>query len=130
MTGPSESQEDVLQNLRAEMFQETSFPGMDALVAFIPKGQDIPSEVKQIVDDAEAGRWFPHEGGWKVVCPYTGQDFNSDLFAVENGGWEHEHCDACQGTISVGDSCRVAQTPDECFVICGNCYSKLETKGE
>jgi hypothetical protein len=120
----------MLQNLQAEMFRETTFPGMDALVAFIPKGQDTPSEVKQTVDDAGSSRWFPHEGGWKVICPYFGQDFDPDLFTIEAGGWKHEHCDGCQSTISVGDSCWVAETQDESFIICGNCHSKLETKGE
>jgi len=128
MTDPSGRQEDVFQKLRAEMFEETTFPGMDALVALVPKDQDTPSEVKQAADDAGASRWYPSEGGWKVACPYTGQDFNPDLFTIEKGGWEHEHCDGCQGTLSVGDLCWVAETQDECFVVCDNCHKKLRMR--
>jgi hypothetical protein len=128
MMDSSEEPMELPESLQSAEFEERIFPGMDALVAIVPKGGDVPGEVKQTVDDAGAGRWFPFEGGWKVVCPYTGQDFNSDRFTVEKGGWEHEHCDGCQGTIGVGDHCWVAETEDECYVICDNCHKMLRTR--
>lgn len=128
MTNSSKEQAQLPPNLLAGMFKEGTFSGMDALVAFIPKGQDTPSEVKQTVDDAGAGRWYPSEGGWKIVCPYTGQGFNPDLFTVEEGGWRHEHCYICESMIGVGDRCWVAETQEEDYLICGNCHQKLETR--
>jgi hypothetical protein len=128
MTDAPETHRDSLQGLRAEMFRHTSYPGMDALVAVIPRGQETPAEVKQTVDDAGEGRWFPFEGGWKVMCPYTGQSFDHDLFHLEKGGWNHVHCNGCQGSISVGSSCWVAETEDDFLVICDNCYDELREK--
>jgi len=107
------------------MFKHTSYPGTDALVAVILKNQETPAEVKQTVHDAGRSREYPFEGGWKVMCPYTGQSFDHDLFHIEKGRWNHEHCDGCQGSIGVGGSCWVAETEDDFFVICDNCYDKL-----
>ncbi len=64
------------------MFKRTAYPGADALVAVVPKNQATPAELKQTVDDAGEGRWFPFEGGWKVLCPYTGQNFDPSLFVM------------------------------------------------
>ena len=125
MTDSLETRGDLLQGLAAEMFRHTSYPGMDALVAVIPKDQEIPPEIKRTTDDVGESREHPFEGGWKVMCPYTGQSFDHDLFHIAKGGWNHEHCDGCQGSIGVGGSCWVAETEDDFFVICDNCYDRL-----
>jgi hypothetical protein len=135
MAEQPQEREQQLWKLDPGVFRQREFPGMDALVAIIPKGREMPVKVKQTVDDAGGGRWFPLEGGWnggsedgwKVVCPYYGQDFNPDLFTILKNGWDHEHCDGCQATISEGDSCWVAKTEDGCFAICDRCHGKLKT---
>jgi hypothetical protein len=101
---------------------------MDALVAVIAKEQETSPQVKRTVDDAGEGRWYPVEGGWKVMCPYTGQSFDGDLFHIEKGGWNHVHCDGCQGSIDTGVSCWVAETEDDYFVICDNCHDRLKER--
>ncbi len=124
--------EELLWKLDPGIFQQRTFPGMDALVAIIPKGEEIPPEVKQA---AGISRWFPLDGewnaagesGWKVVYPYHGQDYNPNLFTVLKKGWDHEHCDGCQATIDVGDSCWTARTEDDFFVVCDKCYGELKT---
>jgi hypothetical protein len=126
MTDPLEIHGDPLEGLRAESFKHATYTGMDALVAIVPKDRETPTKVKQTVDDAGEGRWFPFEGGWKVMCPYTDQSFDPDVFVVEKGGWTHEHCDGCQGTIGVGDSCWVAEAEEGCSVICDTCYNRLK----
>lgn len=128
-TDPLNEKEDWVRGLRAEMFEKGTFPGMDALVALIPQGQEIPSEIKRALDEAGTGRWFPFEGGWKVVCPYDGQDFDPSLFSIEEGAWTHEHCDGCETTVNVGDSCWVAEEDDECFLLCDDCYGRLKAHG-
>ena len=126
MTDAPDTHRDPLQGLRAEMFRHTSYPGMDALVAVIPKDKETPAEVKQVEDDAGEGRWFPFEGGWKVVCPYTGQDFDPDLFHIEKDAWDHVHCDGCHASIDTGVSCWVAEMEDGHFVVCDTCYDRLK----
>jgi len=129
MTDPSETHRDPLQGLRAEVFRHASYPGMDALVAVITKEQETSPEIKQTVDDAGEGRWYPVQGGWKVMCPYTDQSFDHDLFHIEKGGWDHIHCDGCQGSIRTGNSCWVTEAEDDYFIICDNCYNRLKEKG-
>ena len=128
MTSGSDAHHDRLHGLRAEMFRHTRFPGMDALVAVISKEQETSLEVKRTVDDAGEGRWYPVEGGWKVMCPYTGQSFDGDLFHVEKGAWNHVHCDGCEGSINTGDFCWAAEAEDDFWVICDTCYDKLKER--
>lgn len=126
MTNPLETHPDPFDGLGAEAFEHMTYSGMDSLVAFVPKGRDVPAKVKQTVDEAGEGRWFPFEGGWKVVCRYTEQRFDPDLFVIEKGGWTHEHCDGCQRAIGIGDSCWVAQAQEGCVVICDACYNRVK----
>ncbi len=97
-------------------------------MAVISKEHETSPEVKRTVDDAGEGRWYPVEGGWKVMCPYTGQSFDINLFHVEKGGWNHMHCDGCQGSIDAGASCWVAEVEDDFWVICDVCHDKLKKR--
>jgi hypothetical protein len=130
MTDREEIQPDLPPGLQATMFRHTSYPGMDALVATVPKGKESSVEVQRPVEEAGDGRWFPLEGGWKVMCPYVGQDFDPDLFHIEKDAWDHVHCDGCHGSIDTGASCWVAKTEDDYFILCDNCHEGLSQRDD
>ena len=68
---------------------------------------------------------LPSWGGAHVVkWPHTGGDVPEGC-AIEPGGWDHEHCDGCNGHIRVGQS--FWQTADEpCVWLCAECYQQLQ----
>jgi hypothetical protein len=111
------------------MFRKAIFPGTDALVAFVPQDRATSDRVKEAADEIGDGRWFPVPGGWKVKCPYVGQEFDEELFTIEEGGWDHVHCDICNRTISTGQPCRVSDEED-CHVICEDCFTGLKETRE
>lgn len=116
--------------LRAEIFRHTSYPGMDALVATVRQEQETPAAVERLVDEVGESRWYPVEGGWEVMCPYTGQDFDPSLFRLEKGGWDHVHCEGCQEVIDTGAPCWVALAQDDVLVICEKCHDRLREAGD
>jgi hypothetical protein len=118
--------ENLRDRLTQDMFRKAIFPGTDALVAFVPQDSASSSKVKDAVDEVGDGRWFPVSGGWKVKCPYVGQEFDGELFTIEEGGWDHVHCDLCNRTINAGQSCRVSENAEESCVICEECFSSLK----
>ena len=117
--------EHLLDDLSKSKFQKATFPQTDALVAIVAEGEDLPAEVRQTLDDAGDGRSYPFEGGWKITCPYFDQEYNHNLFTIEEGGWDHGHCDVCFATIKTGDSCWV-DYPENDYILCGDCYQKLK----
>jgi hypothetical protein len=130
MANGSDVHHDPLHGLRAEMFRHTRYPGIDALVAIVSKEQETSPEVKRTVDYAGEGRWYPVGGGWKVMCPYAGQNFDDNLFRIEKGGWSHVHCNGCQASIDTGASCWVCEREDDFLVLCDRCYEKLREAGD
>ncbi len=118
--------ESLRAKLTQAMFRKAVFPAMDALVAFVPQGRETPREIKATVDDVGKGRWYVVPGGWRVKCPYVGQEFDEEVFTIEKGGWNHGHCDICSATIDAGDSCWVSDRPDR-DVICDNCFITLRS---
>lgn len=129
MTIHSEKREGSLAGIQANMFRKTTCSKLDALVVFVPEGQDPPPDVQQVLDEIGPQRWYPEEGGHVVRCPYVVHTFDEKLFKVEKGGWDHEHCDACSGTIDVGQSCWVAEAHEGYgYLICDDCYQKMRRK--
>ena len=124
-----EEHDKLLWSLHAEIFEQRKYPGRDALVAIIPKGQETSSEVKRVQDETGEGRWYPLDNGWKVVCPYVGQVFDPGLFSIVKNGWDHVHCEGCNAAIDIGGSCWTARTEDGFFVICDACHAKLKSAG-
>jgi hypothetical protein len=122
--------ESLRRELNQAMFQKVILSAMDALVAFVPEGEEIPGKIKEAEDEVGESRWFPVPGGWKVRCPYVGQEFDRELFTIEEGGWEHTHCDRCSATISAGETCRISGDDDNRYIICEKCFAGLGKGGD
>ncbi len=117
--------ESLRGGLAQARFRQIAFPALDALVAFVSEGGATRKEIKATVDAAGEGHWYPVPGGWRVKCPYTGQEFDDKLFTVETGGWDHGHCDICSATINAGQSCRAGDDEDH-SIICDTCFAGLK----
>jgi hypothetical protein len=59
MTDHKEMQPDLPPGLQTTIFWHTSYPGMDTLVATVPKGKESSAEVQRPLEEAGDGRWFP-----------------------------------------------------------------------
>ena len=125
MTANSNKEQDFLKALRADIFRKTIFAKMDALVVFIPKGQEPSPEVKKVLDEAGPQRFYPQDGGNLVKCPYVVENFEKNIFMIEKDGWNHEHCDNCGTTIDAGETYWISET-DEIILICNGCYKQLQ----
>jgi hypothetical protein len=107
---------------KAEMVR-VRFPGMDALVAFVDDKQHPPPAVQEQLD-RRPSRWYPKEGGHIVKMPHQGGTVPANVFEIERGGWDHEHCNGCHKHIMTGQECWVT-TGAQLFVLCDSCYQSL-----
>ncbi len=76
--------------------------GQDALVARLPQEGPAPPAVRALIDDRPSVRIYPVEGGHLYKWRHLGGGTPGEGFAIESGGWDHEHCDACNRMIGVG----------------------------
>ena len=105
--------------------QRHVFPGCDAAVVFVPDGHTPPPEVRAALERGGRQRWFPVAGGHLAKIEYHTAAGSEYLFQFEKGGWDHEHCDFCKGSIPAGHTSWT--TPDRDFVaFCEECYNKLK----
>lgn len=120
-----EERDRVLQSLRGRPFDGIPFRGLDAVVIRVP---DDTAEPPPAVRDRHAGRqpWrsYPVEGAHLSTWPHTDGEV-PDGCTVEVGGWDHEHCDGCNGHTSAGQSFWQA-TDEPCTWLCAVCYRQLQ----
>lgn len=115
----------VLQDLRGRRFERIPFHGLDAIVIRVPEDATEPPPA---VQDRHASRqpWriLPVEGAHHVKWPYAGGHV-PDGGTVEPGGWDHEHCDGCNGHVNAGQW--FWQSVDEpCTWLCGECHQLFQ----
>lgn len=95
-------------------------PVLDGLVTFVPAG----GEREPWLLEATTGqsRWFPIEGGHRVVIPHEGRSFDSNHLAIEKGAWDHEHCSSCGSRIAPMTLCWVTES-DPYVLLCEMCHA-------
>ena len=121
-----ESEQDLaqLRKLRKRKFTRTRVPSTDALVALLPNSGPVSSEIQMRKDSASDMRLYPVADGYEIKWPYDGSSFNHELFHVEAGGWDHEHCTVCNASISAKKVCWITQR-GSFVILCGGCYRRL-----
>ena len=124
-TGTVEERDRVLRGLHGRCFERIPFLGYDAVVIRVPNdATEPPPAVRDRQTSRQPFRLYPVEGAHLVKWLYTGGDV-PDGCTVEPGGWDHEHCDACNGHINAGQPFQ--QTTDEpCTWLCEECYRQLQ----
>ena len=105
----AERELDEFRNLK---FVPSRIPALDGLVAFVPTGHEQDAAVTELTARASQSRWYPVEGGHRVVVPYEGGAYDVSFCTLEPGAWDHEHCMHCGQTIEPRTLCWVtADTP-------------------
>jgi hypothetical protein len=109
-----------LEEIRELRFMRTRIPALDALEIFIPTGHEADPEVDELIARTGNCRWYPEEGGHRVLILYESGEFDAARFTLKKGGWDHEHCAHCGAHIEpmtlswVTESGRFILLDDEC----------------
>jgi hypothetical protein len=118
----------LLRDLRRRWFARYRFVARDALVALVPDGSRIPPSVQALLEERRSFRIYPVEGGYLYKWPRTGAATPGEGFEVEAGGWDHEHCDACDRTIGDGGTAWLTER-GSLYQLCPYCYRRLRQLG-
>jgi hypothetical protein len=116
--------DDDLEELRQLKFMPSRIPALDALEVFVPKGAESDPELDQVRAETGQSRWYPVDGGHRVLILYEGAQFNADRFTLLPGGWDHEHCSRCHGTIEPMTLCWVTESGPY-VLLDEKCYRQL-----
>jgi hypothetical protein len=106
------------------MFRQVRFTAMDAVVVFVPQGEEPPAVVKEAIDEVDAARWYPVSGGFNVKFPLP-DGIDRTIFSIEAGGWNHIHCELCNRDIRDSTSYWRSETA-KVACICEPCYAELQ----
>jgi hypothetical protein len=110
-----------LDEYRALEFFPSRIPAQDALAAFVPTDQRPAPEVEAAAARSGASRWYPVDGGHRVLILYQGGPYSPRHFELLKGGWDHEHCSRCRDRVPPMTLCWV--TYEDPFVLLDEtCY--------
>ena len=119
--------EDRFAKLKDLPFIQSRIPALDALGMFVAKGQEEAPEVRKFTGSKGSSRWFPVEGGHKVLIPHEGGEFDAKRFQVEKGAWDHEHCKFCNADIEPMTLCWVTKSGPY-VILCIECHKEMTKK--
>lgn len=108
---------------RQLIYHSSRIPALDALSAFVA-GEDEDPIVQAVVDRAGFSRWYPENGGHKVLIPYEGGPYDPERFTIEKGAWNHEHCKRCGETIEPMTLCWVS-ADGPYVILCNSCRQQV-----
>src|SRR5262245_5424651 len=114
----------LLQSLRRRKFVRCRFVGDDALVTRVFEATRPTAAVKAKIDEHLPCRLYPIPGGYLIKWLYEDSGLPSGDFAIEAGGWNHEHCDICNRTIDVGDTAWLTAR-GSLYHLCRYCYGRV-----
>lgn len=101
---------DDREELRRLTFMRSRIPALDALETFVPDGHAPDAELEDLQSRTGQCRWYPVEGGHRVLILYEGGPYNTQRFALAKGAWDHEHCSRCGETIEPMTLCWVTES--------------------
>jgi hypothetical protein len=111
-----------LSELPKYPWMESRIPARDALAAFVPDAPAPDPVIAEMQDRVGGSRWFPVQGGHRVVMPFDGGSYDSSRFTIESGAWDHEHCDVCGEHIPAMTLCHVTEPEQPYVLLCAACY--------
>jgi hypothetical protein len=112
---------DELEELRRYTYVESRIPPLDALETFVPLGAEHDPAVEEVRRRTGFSRWFPVEGGHRVLILYEGGGYDTSRFSLVEGGWDHEHCRRCQQDIAPMTLCWVTEA-GPFILLCTDCH--------
>lgn len=109
--------------LKKLTYHPSRIPALDALSAFVTDGEE-DAVVQAAVERARFSRWYPEEGGERVLILYEGGPYDAERFTIEKGAWDHEHCKRCGDNIAPMTLCWVS-TGDAYVILCESCHQRI-----
>ena len=119
--------DEELSELTRYPWMPSRIPARDALSMFVPDASEPDPVIGQLQSQAGGSRWFPVEGGHRVLIPYEGGAYDSSRFTIESRAWDHEHCDVCQEHIPAMTLCHVTKPGQPYILLCASCYERHVT---
>jgi hypothetical protein len=116
--------DEQLSELPKFLWMELRIAILDALAAFVPDGSKPDPVITEMSERIGCSRWFPVEGGQRVLMPYEGGEYDSSRFTLEPDAWDHEHCGACGERIPPMTLCHVTQPEHPSILLCTPCFEK------
>jgi hypothetical protein len=115
---------DPFSQLRGLRFMQSRIPVLDGLTTFVRDNEPLTGSVKETLEQ-RFSRWYPQEGGHKVVLPYEGGEYDPEHFRLEEKVWDHEHCRVCGESIPAMTLCWVTQE-GPFIVLCTDCKEQMD----
>ena len=115
--------EDNDSRFAALTYHRSRIPALDALTAFVSEDVEDPI-VEAMAERVGHSRWYPEEGGCRVLIFYEGGPYDADRFTLEKGAWDHEHCKRCGGSIEPMTLCWVA-SGSLYVILCESCHVQI-----
>jgi len=115
----------LIRQYKGEEFTHASSIGIDALVAFVPKGGHVPDPVRKMLNKDVQASWHEVDDGHLVKWPYYGGRFNRKFFRVEARGWDAIRCRICQEQILIRSSFWLLEERRSLTVNCENCHTRI-----
>src|SRR5436305_168624 len=98
-----------LSELPKYPWMESRIPARDALSTFAPDAPEPDPVIAEMQRRAGGSRWYPVQGGHRVLIPFEGGAYDSNRFTIEPRAWDHEHCDVCGEQIPAMTLCHVTE---------------------
>jgi hypothetical protein len=112
-----------LAELRGLQWMESRIPARAALATFVPEGSERDPVIERLHARVGGSRWFPVSGGTRILMPFDNGPYDPTRFSIEEGAWDHEHCDACGENISAMTLCHVTEPLQPYVLLCAQCYA-------
>lgn len=94
-------------------------PVRDALMAFVSRDCVDFAPPRPVYET----RWYPRPDGYRVLIPHDGGPFDSAVFRIEQGAWDHVTCNACNVRIKAMTLCYVTRR-GAFLVLCTQCHER------
>ncbi len=112
-----------IAELRNKEWMPSRIPATAALACFVPESEAIDADLNAKISAYHRSRWFPVDGGYRVIVPYDGETFDESFFRLEEEAWDHEHCFVCNDHIPSMTLCWVTRR-DPYILLCDRCFRK------
>jgi hypothetical protein len=116
--------EDDFAELSAYRFMPSRIPKLDALATFVALGEGSEPAIQAALQRTGFSRWFPVEGGHRLLIPYDGGEYDSSRFSIESEAWDHETCHTCRAHIDAMQLCWVTESGPY-IILCEECHAEF-----
>jgi hypothetical protein len=119
--------EEERASLSLYPWMESRIPAIDAVVVFVPDSPEPDPAISRMVERC-ISRWYPVEGGHRVLIASESDSYRPPGSSIESGAWDHEDCESCDKRISAMTLCYVTAPGQPYFRLCSDCFDRYVGK--